>query len=188
MQYLSSREHCIKPVIESATPSSINPYHLCPKYCIEPVNGSTIFKYLSTASSQLTVTIPEIYLNLIPFKVIWNLLVLTNPTFTPPPTNNHIINCWYLSEPLTVEDNSGMYTIFFKRQLPRYPPSAQISTNDFEKEADHQLQLLRFICQYTNEEAHRLNTWINTWDGPVLQFNWSPAARSLMLCTDLRSS
>ncbi|KAG1900934.1 uncharacterized protein F5891DRAFT_1188034 [Suillus fuscotomentosus] len=56
----------------------------------------------------------------------------------------------------------GMYTIFFKHRLPGYLPSAQISTDNFEKEADHQLQLLRFIRQHTNEEAHRLNTWINT--------------------------
>ncbi|KAG1792881.1 uncharacterized protein HD556DRAFT_1479992 [Suillus plorans] len=100
MQYLSSREHCIKPVIDSATPLIINPYHLCPKYCIKPVNELMTFKYPSTASSQLIVTVPEIYLILILFKVIKNLLALTNPTFTPPFTNNHIINCYKTARPL----------------------------------------------------------------------------------------
>ncbi|KAG2152640.1 uncharacterized protein EDB93DRAFT_1249148 [Suillus bovinus] len=59
----------------------------------------------------------------------------------------------------------GMYTIFFRRRLPGYP-CAKISSEAFEREAAHHLELLRSIRWNTDDEAHRLNIWINTQEGP----------------------
>ncbi|KAG2360957.1 hypothetical protein BDR07DRAFT_1377581 [Suillus spraguei] len=50
-----------------------------------------------------------------------------------------------------------MYTIFFRHQLPGYPTHAKISSEAFEREAAHHLELLRSIRRNTDNEAHRLN-------------------------------
>ncbi|KAG2097746.1 uncharacterized protein F5147DRAFT_656284 [Suillus discolor] len=82
--------YCIKPVINLATPFTILIFSVL-STASSQLNRLSTFKYLSTASSQLTVTVST-------------HLKLTQ-LFTPPPTNDHIINRWYLAEPLTVEDN-----------------------------------------------------------------------------------
>jgi hypothetical protein len=58
------------------------------------------------------------------------------------------------------------YVIYFRHRLPSYP-WAKISSNALEREAAHQLQLLRAVCQNGNADtdAHELNTGIDTWDG-----------------------
>jgi hypothetical protein len=59
------------------------------------------------------------------------------------------------------------YVIYFRRRLPGYP-WAKISSDALEREAAHQLQLLRAVRQNGNADvdAHELNTWIDTRDGP----------------------
>ncbi|KAG2049879.1 hypothetical protein BDR06DRAFT_974959 [Suillus hirtellus] len=59
----------------------------------------------------------------------------------------------------------GIFVIYFRRGLPGHP-LGRIEYEEVEIESESQLRLLTIIRRNGSSEAHELNAWMNTRDGP----------------------
>ncbi|KAG2152121.1 hypothetical protein BD769DRAFT_1635006 [Suillus cothurnatus] len=124
-------------------------------YCLNDYNIEMVIPLLCMIFSEATRIILILALRILQLPRVhhWSLLDIFPNQYQKLP--EHLI-----------ANACGMYVIYFRHQLPGYP-WAKISSNTLEREAAHQLQLLRAVCQNGNADtdAHELNTWIDTQDG-----------------------